>query len=90
MQKVAFISHLHFISRNSGDENPITCDAKPSLLNHTCGGICERIFQIRIGDVRNQFIHFPFSAFLVRDSSVAGGFVISYVAKGRTFHAQVT
>jgi len=28
-------------------------------------------------------------AFLVRDSSVAGGFVISYVAKGRTFHAQV-
>ena len=41
----------------------------------------------------NLFIHssfLAFRAFLVRDSSVAGGFVISYVAKGRTFHAQVT
>ena len=29
------------------------------------------------------------SAFLVRDSSVSGGYVISYVFNGRTFHAQV-
>lgn len=28
-------------------------------------------------------------AFLVRDSSVSGGYVISYVFNGRTFHAQV-